>query len=31
MDRVDAPGVDCDAIHDETVRLAEAFFALYLR
>ena len=28
---VDAPGVDRDAIHAETVHLAEAFFARYLR
>ncbi len=28
---VDAPGVDRDAIHAETVRLAEAFFARHLR
>jgi len=28
---VDAPGADRDAIHTETVHLAEAFFARYLR
>jgi hypothetical protein len=28
---INAPGVDRDAIHAETVHLAEAFFARYLR